>query len=431
MLSKQIVANKFQIKTLSTHAWGEEIKHILAAAIRSVEPNSAVRKHLLVQNEVLTVMGKDYALKDSVRVMVIGAGKAGFPMAKGVLDSLGTRVDGGLVIVKAGQRGKKTKLGPIKIAEGGHPIPDQRGVQATQEMVKLLDTLTARDLVVCLISGGGSALLTAPIPGVSLGMLQNITQHLLMGGATIQEINLIRKALDIVKGGGLAKIAAPAPVISLILSDVVGDRLDMIASGPTVENPDTDTEAMEIINKYQLGGMLPKENLRDLSKNPAEHTKIMNAQNVLVGNNEIAARAAMAAAEKYGIQSELITTGMQGEARQVGREMADKLRCWVEEPSQKPRMWVAGGETTVTVKGSGLGGRNLEVALAAVETLAGLENVLLVTLATDGEDGPTPAAGAVVTGETFKRGQALDLHPKDYLDNNDSFHIYNHSFRFA
>lgn len=400
----------FNLPKLAFSLWGQDLIKIMSAALHAVDPYNAVSHHLA-----------NIEINSPKNIYVVGAGKAGLPMTQAVVDELGENISVGQVTVKDGYGGVD-HVGRVKIVEAGHPLPDQRGIHSTQEILALLEDATSDDLVICLISGGGSALLTDPL--VSLDDLRALTDELLACGAAINEINTLRKQLDRVKGGGLAQAAHPAQVLTLILSDVVGDPLDMIASGPTVSNPDTPQDALAVIEKYDLAERIPDSVIKVLGRESGSREVSMSGcQNILVGNNQMAAQAALTEAEKLGYNTCLLTTTLQGEARQVGQEMANTLRN-AAQTEPRPFLWVAGGETTVTIQGKGQGGRNQELALATVDILAGVENVALVTLATDGGDGPTNAAGAVVTGDTLKRAKHLGLDPDKYLKNNDSYHFF-------
>jgi hydroxypyruvate reductase len=428
-------SHKFATKTLLTAPWGASVARVLAAAVAAVDPYAAVARKCGVADNELQVGGNRYALDAFENIYVVGAGKAGLPMTQAVFDLLGERITAGQVIVKEGHASRMTAVENVILSEAGHPLPDQRGVAATEQILELLAKTTQNDLVVCLISGGGSALLTAPVPGVSLDDLRALTDALLASGATIFEINALRKHLDRVKGGKLAKAAAPAQVLTLVLSDVIGDPLDIIASGPTVPDPNTYADAITVVEKYALGSKIPASImdhlLRGVGGDNHETPKPGNplfeqVRNVLVGNNEMAARAALEQAEKEGFDTMLLTTSLQGEAREVGRALAAILRQIAAsgDPRPRPVCIVAGGETTVTLRGSGKGGRNQELTLGAVADLAGLDNVALVTLATDGGDGPTDAAGAVVTGETLARAHAAGLDVNASLANNDAYAFF-------
>jgi hydroxypyruvate reductase len=314
-------------------------------------------------------------------------------------------------------------------------VPDERSLSGTRKITGLLQDLDEHDLVFCLISGGGSALLACPAPGVSLEDLQELTKSLLSCGASIQEINTLRKHLDLVKGGGLLRMASPARVVTLVLSDVVGSSLETIASGPTVPDPSTFADAVRILKSYQLWESTPAGIIAHLEAGLdgkiAETLKpgdplLDRSENILVGSNQVAALAALEQARQEGFNSLLLTTYLQGEASQAGKFLAAVARQVAASgaPAPRPACILAGGETTVTLRGSGLGGRNQEVALGAVESLAGIPGTLLVTLATDGEDATSGAAGAIVTGETLERARQAGLDPADSLRRNDSFHFF-------
>jgi glycerate 2-kinase len=427
----------YATRSLQESPQGEIVQRVLQASIRAVDPAMAVIRHLVREGDMLTIGDKTLNLNQIKHVWIVGAGKAGAPMAHAVVRLLGDKTIAGIVVVKEGYAGNVQELLPdrIEILEAGHPIPDQRGVEATNKIKKLLEKTSKEDLVVCLISGGGSALMTAPAEGISLDDLQKTTAQLLSCGASINEINALRKHLDTVKGGGLVRYAAPAEVLTLILSDVVGDPLDVIASGPTIADTSTFEDAINILKRYKLEEKVPEpvmSRLRD-GKNGdfAETPKpgdplFKNVHNQIIGSNKQAALAGLAEAHACGLNPLLLTTFLQGEARQVGRSLAAVARQMAssEHPVSRPACIAAGGETTVVIHGEGLGGRNQEVALGAVVEMAGLDNVFLLTFATDGGDGPTDAAGAVVTGQTLMRAKELGLDPQDFLDQNDSYHFF-------
>ncbi len=378
-----------------------------------------------------------YDLDELRHVYLVGAGKACDPMARAVSEILDGRLENGIGVVKEGYLTphKDNPNHRIEFYEAGHPLPDQRGAEATQAIVSLLNHTGEDDLVIFVISGGGSALLTSPIAGIDLTELQSLTSDLLASGANIYEINTLRKHLDQVKGGQLARLAAPAKMISLILSDVVGDSLDVIASGPTVPDSSTYTQALGILEKYHLGQKTAKSILDILAQGSSgeipETPKpgdplFQNVQNVVIGSNRIAAQAAEKQAQADGFQTLLLTTFLQGEARQAGMFLGSILRqiAATGEPLARPACIITGGETTVTLHGSGFGGRNQELALGAVNDLHDLEKVALISMATDGGDGPTDAAGAAVTGQTLNRAREAGLSPTEYLARNDSFHFF-------
>jgi glycerate 2-kinase len=434
MLSDRLLA-----ASLRRTAWGPTIAAVIAAALAAVEPAAAVRHFLARDGDTLRIGPATVDLAALDRVLIVGIGKAAAPMARAAVEVLcpapavEDRVSG--VIVTKDGYGSHEPIPGVEELMAGHPMPDERSVAAAERIAELLASTTERDLVLALISGGGSALAVLPAPGVSLADLQALTALLLAGGATIDQINTLRKHLDRIKGGGIVRLAAPARVAALILSDVVGNPLDVIASGPTV--PDTSTYGDALATLAALGilervttairahlergerGEIP-ETLRP--GNPLAAGTIT----VIVGSNALAAEAALAAAEAAGLHGTILTTSLQGEARQVGHALAAIAReeATANRPLARPVCLIAGGETTVTVRGDGMGGRNQELALAAAADLAGLRDVALVTLATDGGDGPTDAAGAVATGETLAHAQALGLDPAAYLARNDSYHFF-------
>jgi len=436
----------FPTKTLDEARWGPSVRRILGAALQAVEPGKAVRRFMRREGSRLTIGERNYNLERVKRVFITGAGKAGAPMAEAAAEILGERLHAGMVIVKEGHLGDwrpDSRPGlpyQLDFMEAGHPIPDQRGLLGGQRIRQLLANVMADDLVIVLVSGGGSALLVAPVEGVSLADLQALTNAMLASGASIDEINTLRKHLDRLKGGGLARICHSAQVAALILSDVIGDPLDVIASGPTTPDPSTFLNAWSILEKYNLVDQAPAEIVtylqRGLDGKEAETPKpgdglFGRVNNVLIGSNRQAAEAALQQAKDEGFHPLLLTTSLQGEARQAGRFLAAVLRQAAADgpPIQRPACLLAGGETTVTLtampgEGSSLGGRNQELALAAVHDLAGLPEVALITLATDGGDGPTDAAGAIVTGDTLERARQAGLDPAQFLKRNDSYHFF-------
>ncbi|MDX1436810.1 MAG: glycerate kinase [Anaerolineales bacterium] len=422
-------------RTLRRMPWGSGVARILASAVEAVEPRKAVQRAMRIDGDSLLIEGTAYPLQGEGQIYVVGAGKAGAPMAQGAVEILGDSVRGGVVIVKEGHYTVAGLPSHLEIIPAGHPVPDRRGVEGTRRLAAMISDLSPQDLVICLISGGGSALLTLPAEGIAREDIQELTRLLLASGAGIEEINTLRRHLDLVKGGGLARLAAPARVATLILSDVIGNPLEAIASGPTAPDRTTYADALEILGRYDLLQVVPAGILArlkagsagGLEENPGREDPVFKAvQNVLIGSNRLAADAAIRQARQEGYQTLLLTTSLQGEAKEAGRLLASLARGMVEEgvPLSRPALLVAGGETTVRVQGEGLGGRNSEMALGAVRDMSGLPGAALVTLATDGGDGPTDAAGAVVTGETLAQAKALGLEPEVYLKRNDSYNFF-------
>lgn len=384
------------------------VVRILAAALDAVEPGRIVRDYL--QNANL--------LKHN-RVFLLGIGKAAEPMTFSAADVL-THFTDALIITK---HASDTDRKRITVMKAGHPVPDEHSLAAGRAALGFVSRLREDDLLICLISGGGSALVTAPFEEIFLADLQTMTSSLLSCGATIDEINILRRQLDRIKGGGLIH-ATKARVISLILSDVIGDNLETIASGPTAPNPTTGKEALAILAKYGIEPNIPSSILTILTQDQKQDNAVFDrVQNVIVGNNLTAAQAARTRAEAEGFHAELLSTNIQGEAREVGAQLARTLKESLKT-KQRPFCLISGGETTVTIRGDGKGGRNQELALAAVDELDGLHDAMLISLATDGDDGPTDAAGAVVTGETRQRAERLGTSAADYLSRNDAYSFF-------
>lgn len=425
----------FQTRTLQEASYGQPVQRILAAALQAVEPAQAVRKHLSRAGDKLTADDQTYDLASFDSIYLVGAGKAGAPMAQAAIDLLGDRLKDGVVVVKDGYLPDKPLPAGIEILPAGHPYPDERGQQAARRIRSLLEATTTNDLVICPLSGGGSALLTSPTTGISLQELRELTDLLLISGANIQEINTLRKHLDQVKGGNLARLAAPSCCLTLILSDVVGNPLETIASGPTVPDSSTYADALAVLSKYSLEDRIPVNVLEilqrgtrgEIPETPKPGDPLFDrVQNLIIGSNIQAALAGVAQAETEGYNSLLLTTYLQGEAQPAGQFLAAIARQIAASgyPLARPACVVVGGETTVTVKGDGAGGRNQEMALGAVGPLAGIPAVTLVCLASDGGDGPTDAAGAVVSGETLSRARNLGMDPEEYLRRNDAYHFF-------
>jgi hydroxypyruvate reductase len=412
------------------------IPPILAAALAAVEPAAAVRRALQRQGETLIVRDQGYDLAAFRRLIVIGAGKAGAPMAQAVAEILGDHIDDGYVVVKYGHGPKPGQtIAPLRIVEAGHPTPDQPGLEAGAEVLRRAEGAGPNDLVICLLSGGGSALLEALPPGLTLADLQITTDSLLASGAAIREINTLRKRLSLVKGGQLARAIAPAACLTLVVSDVVGSPLEAIASGPTAPDPSTWADAWAVVERYHLAERLPAavrqrlEAGRDgaLPETPKPGDPIFaQGQIVIVADNAIAAEAARAEAERQGFQALVLTTSLEGEARQAAEfivSLAGDVKTY-HRPLAPPACLILGGETTVTLAdcaNPGRGGRNQELALAAALALAGCDGITVVSLGTDGSDGPTDAAGGMADGETAARGLALGLDASDHLRRHDAY----------
>ncbi len=420
------------LKSGKTRERRERALAVLSTALEAVDPVKAIERQVSLSDETLRIGQRTYDLSHYRNIYVIGGGKASGSMAQAVEEILGQRVTAGLVNVKYGY-GAETEI--VRLNEAGHPIPDAAGMAGTKQMVELARQATDEDLVICLISGGGSALMTLPAEGITLTDVKSLTDALLRCGATINETNAVRKHLSQTKGGNLARLAYPAEIVSLILSDVVGSPLDVIASGPTVADTTTFADAYGVIEKYGLLEELPSpivERLRRGKEGLIAETPKQGAEsfartyNLIIASNEVAAEAAMAKAEGLGFHTLLLSTFVEGEAREVARVFAAVAKEIINSgrPVSRPACVVAGGETTVTVRGHGLGGRNQEMALSAALEIAGLEDVMIIPLATDGTDGPTDAAGAIADGSTLRRAQQAGLSAPQYLADNDSYHFF-------
>ncbi|NPV87405.1 MAG: glycerate kinase [Anaerolineae bacterium] len=421
--------------TVRTFGRGDAAGRILKAALQAVDPYRAVQSALHLSGSQLHIGSWYCDLQSIRRVLALAVGKAAAPMLEAVCALPTLPLQRGVLITKEGHTPPQPCHPAVEIYTGGHPVPDERSLRAADAVRDLLADCRPDDLLLCLISGGGSALLTSPAEGIRLADLQELTGLLLRCGATIHEINTLRKHLETLKGGNLARLAAPAQVAALILSDVVGDPLEVIASGPTVPDPTTFGDALDILERYALRPHTPPAILQRLEEGRAallpETPKpgdplFANVHNQVVAGNLHAARAALQQAQAEGFHPLLITTHLQGEARHAGALIAAIARQIASsgEPVPRPACVLLGGETTVTVQGDGLGGRNQEVALGAVEGLAGLPNTLLICLATDGGDGPTDAAGAAVSGETLARARQAGMRPADFLRRNDAYHFF-------
>ncbi len=410
----------------------DHVQRLIKAGLAAADPAAAIERHLYYSGQQLAVGRRQYDLSRG-RVFLVGAGKASGAMGAAAARILGPALAGGVLIAKHESSPPDGEPGAggvsaadplpesLKLRRAGHPVPDHYGVSATAEVVDMLDQTRPGDLVVCLISGGASALLTQPT--LPLDQWGRLIDALLASGCTINELNAVRKRLDRVKGGGLARLAAPAACVSLILSDVVGNPLDVIGSGPTVNNPDDPAAAGRTLDRYQIKDRLSPEDWRAVqgqveqlgTEAPAD---LDNVQNVIIGDVRGAAEAAIGAAIELGFEAQLLTAHLEGEAREVGRVVAALAR-----DARPGTCLVLGGETTVTLRGDGLGGRNQELALSAAMAIAGRPGTVVVSIATDGDDGPTDAAGGLVTGETMIRARAMGLDANRHLDRNDSYHF--------
>lgn len=416
----------------------QDLIRIREAALAAVDPAQAVRRTLQVEAGAagkparLRLGEAAWDLQQVERVLLVAAGKAAVPMAQAAAGAMGERLSTGVVVTKHGHTGGRKLPPALQVLEAGHPVPDAAGLAGARAVQALLEGTTAQDRVLVLLSGGASALLPLPVASLSLADLQAVTALLLRAGADIGEINAVRKHLDRLKGGQLARLAAPAPLAALILSDVVGDPLDVIASGPTVPDPSTYAGAWNVLRRSGLLEQVPMAVLAHLRaglggllpETPKPDDPLFGqVMNLIIGSNRLAAQAAVEQASRLGYHSLLLTTFVEGEARQVARVAAALVKGvrFHGDPIPAPACLVWGGETTVTVRGAGKGGRNQELALAAALALEGMPGMALMALATDGSDGPTDAAGAMVDGETARQARLLGYDPIEALAANDSY----------
>ncbi len=404
----------------------------LINALNAVDPREIMRTRVLLDGNILKVDPYVFDLKKFKHIYVIGGGKASGSMAEALEQVLDGHITNGLVNVLHGTN-NKTKI--VRLQGASHPVPDEAGVEGTRKMLKIVEKAEKDDLIICLLSGGGSSLMPLPRGNIRLSDKKKITDALLKSGATINEINTVRKHISDFKGGWLAKKAYPATILNLILSDVMGDPLDFIASGPTVPDSTTFREAVEVLKKYGLWQRTPSTIRKVLSDGEkglipetpkADDEAFKKAHNVVVGNNRVASRAVCDFLKSVGLNTVLLTSTLEGEAKQVGTVLASIAREVTDSgnPAQKPSGIVAGGETTVVVTGKGKGGRNQEIVLAAALKLKGLKGALVASLTTDGVDGPTDAAGAIVDSTTLDRAKKLGMIPEKFLAENDSYHFF-------
>lgn len=395
---------------------------IAAAALEAVDPAACIGRHVRLQGSVLACNGFKRDLEAFRRVLVVGAGKASAAMAAALEELLGDRISEGWVNVKDGYEVATSR---VVVHTASHPEPDERSLEGTLAIVEMLKSAGPEDLVIALLSGGGSALLELPVEGLQLEDIRTVTKLLLASGATIGEINTVRRSLSKVKGGGLAAAAYPAQVLVLVLSDVVGDDLSAVASGPFFASPTGGREAAEVLIRYGLWEGVPAGVRTTLEAGAERRGGFEHVVHVVVGNVREACEAALAEARRDR-SAALLTASLEGEAREVGRvvaALARELKRGGGEPLSLPACLVMGGETTVRVSGKGLGGRNQEMALSAAMGIEGLEGTVILCLATDGDDGPTQAAGAIVDGSTGIRARQLGMEPALYLLENDSHTI--------
>jgi len=424
-----------------------DLRSIFNEAVKSVDPYELMKTHLSVEKNLMKVRtGSErltFDFEQYTRVFVIGAGKATAKMAKAVEELLGKRITEGVISVKYGHT---ESLDKIRMIEAGHPVPDQNSVRASQEIERIAQAADARSLVINLISGGGSALLTSPLRCIIggeecvLGLedFRRTTEVLLGCGATIEEMNCIRKHISMIKGGRLARMISPAVMINFILSDVVGDRLDTIASGLTTFDDTTFSDAVRVVNAYGIRDALPEKVVSALDageKELIEETPkkddplFSSVKHVLIGTNLTALRAGQKRAAACGYHTKLLSSQITGEASEVAQVLYGIARDVLLHDllCKKPACIIGGGETTVTLRGNGKGGRNQECALSFLSALSrekDPEGIFFLSAATDGNDGPTDAAGAFACSRILEKRASLRLDINTCLQNNDSYTFY-------
>ncbi|MDD2922049.1 MAG: DUF4147 domain-containing protein [Anaerolineales bacterium] len=386
--------NQFDANSLRAHP---PAARVIASAFNAVHAGEAVKKYL-----------RENPIPSAKHIYAFGLGKAACAMTSALADLI--PLTDTLIVTKYAANAPQSAA----VILGNHPIPDEASLTAGRAALNFVSQLTPDDLLVCLISGGGSALMTAPV--IPLNELQRLTSALLANGARIDQINILRRHLDLLKGGGLAQAANGAKIISLILSDVVGDSLEAIASGPTAPDPTTIADAQNVTQVSSL-----RHAMRETLK--PNHPIFENVENHIIASNDIALRAAKDQAEAEGFYTEIINSGLQGEAREVGKYLAGRLKE-ADKKYPRPFCLLAGGEMTVTLNGDGKGGRNQELALSAVNDLRDMKNVMLISIATDGEDGPTDAAGAVATENSAWRAESMGMSAENSLSRNDAYPFF-------
>ncbi len=405
------------------------LRDIFDAAVQAVAPDGAVQRHVELEGDNLYVDGRCYALKDK-KILVLGAGKGVAPMAQAIENMLGNRITDGLVITKYDHT---LNLNRIKILEAAHPVPDEAGLNATKMLMDMATQACKDTLVICLFTGGASALTPSLAQGLELSHVQEVTNALLKSGATIKQINALRKHLSTFSGGQLARMAQPAEVLSLIVSDVIGDELDVIASGPTAPDASTFVQCLDIIKEFCLEDSLPAVVYEHLLKGAqgqiletpkASDVLFQTVHNVLVATNAEALVAAEQCAKNLGFAVHIVPEVMQGEAQvqadkllNIAKDMSQQLKL---QSNPKPVCMLAGGETTVTIVGQGKGGRNQEMALTLALALENIENMAILCAGTDGTDGPTDAAGGFALSSSAKRLRQI-CDPESLLADNNSY----------
>lgn len=407
------------------------LKTLIQNGLKAADPGKSMKQEIIRKDNQLCVNMAHYDLSQFQRVICVGAGKASAHMARTLEQILGNYLEGGMVIVKDGYEAPTKK---IQVIEAGHPLPDSRGVRATKNILTISGSLTKHDLLIVLLSGGASSLLCAPAPNLTLTDTRKITKGLLQSGATIHELNTVRKHLSAIKGGQLAK-TTKAQILTIIVSDVMGDDLATIGSGPTVPDPSTFQDAQAILEQYQIWNNAPEKvrthleqgidgHLPETWKSRRQHSP--RNRSIILANNQTAINGISLAAKRLGLRLSILDSPFQGEAKDLGSilgAMAKDIREF-GNPIRPPACLIAGGEPTVTVTGKGKGGRAQETVLAAAQEIAGLHNVFVAGFGTDGTDGPTDVAGALVDGLTLEQAAKKGIDISQFLNNHDSYNFF-------
>ena len=406
-------------------------EQIFLAGVESVLPSGLITKKMSLEDNSLIIGPQSYSMEAIENIYVIGAGKASAMMGAEVEKILGNRITEGRIVVKYGH---SCKLKYIGISEAGHPFPDENGIKATREILKIAELANCNDLVICLLSGGGSSLLVDIPEGCSLKDIIKVSDLLINSGASISEINAVRKHLSGVKGGQLARVAYPAILVNLIISDVTGDPFDVIASGPTVPDPTTFLQALNVLATFGLTRIVPRGILAYLKRGVAgkkpETPKpgdpvFDNTFNILVGSNNVALEAARSKALEFNVNAVIVDYQLQGDTSTVAEYLVETaLRFKNDKNEVKPVCLLFGGETTVKMIGKGTGGRNQHLALLSAMLLHNSEGITILCAGTDGNDGPTDAAGAVVDSDTISDANSKKIYAEKYLEEFDSFHFF-------
>lgn len=413
-------------------------RDIFLSAVSAASPYDVVKKSLKItnpNNPLLKVDGISFKLKDFKNIYVVGAGKGVSLMAKAIEETVGDHLTSGVVVTKYGHAARLKKIREI---EAGHPLPDMNGARGASEILKLARSAGKDDLVICLLTGGASALLPAPAQGINLTEKKKLTGLLIKSGASIDEINAVRKHISSIKGGRLLEAANPARLITLVISDVVGDSLSTIASGPTAPDTTAYSDAIEVLNKYGLIkktppsiiSLLKKGERGDIKETPKPGARFFKkCDNLIISSNRSALGAASSKARALGFNTIILTSQLCGNTREAARFFISILKEIKKtgNPVRPPACLLMGGETTLKVAGKGVGGRNQEFALVSAIELSGTEGITVLSAGTDGTDGPTEAAGAFADSLTLRRAEAKGLWAKQYLENNDSYSFFNAS----